>query len=158
MKFPAAFSKDEWGLQAHPSSYLRSAIGSLERGKFLVCFVGFGVFCRIPRWCLSVVLDGILSCPHFTSRNMRPITAQALAVSSGAEYRSWLCHQVLCYLAKNILQGPSGVPRTSGQEQRCQTGGLNHWHIFLTPSPGRQWKSTYTGWLIPPNNSNYCFC
>lgn len=53
MKFPAAFSKDGWGLQAYPSSCLRTSIGSLKKGEV------FGV---LSSFCLSDVLELLLLC------------------------------------------------------------------------------------------------
>lgn len=38
--------------------------------------------------------------------------------------------------------------------EMSQTGGVNHWPIFLTLSPGRHWKSIYLGWLIPSKYPN----
>lgn len=62
VKFPAAFSKDGWGLQAHPSSGLRSDMESLERGQVFGMLSGFYLITCIASTTVGFPMTSLLRC------------------------------------------------------------------------------------------------
>lgn len=75
----------------------------------------------------------------------------------------WYRGQELAVSPGSVLPCQKHPPRVLSVAQEIWEGAemSDRWSQPLTlpsPLPGRQWKSTYTGWLCPPNSSNYHFC
>ena len=112
---------------------------------------------------LTHLLDGNLAYPQFTSRKIRLVTAHAphFWQHPGIQQCTW----DLAGFPSSVLpcqKQPPSVLRVAQEvwegAEISLTGAFNHWPIFLTLLPGRHWKSTYLGWLIPSKNPNYFYC